>query len=94
MLGIRLSADEEERLASYARQRGRPKSAVAREWIVERLERDEVDERIRVAAALHAQDQTPESRQAALDASNAFIRWLDAVDGGYDWGPQGPPDVK
>ena len=94
MLGIRLSAHEEDRLARYAREHGRPKSALARDWIVERLDRDDIDEKIRAAAELHARHETADSRAAALAASSAFIRWLDAVDGGYDWGPDGPPEAE
>ena len=91
MLGIRLSEDAERRLARHAREAGRPKSVIARDWIMDRLEREEVDERIRRAARLHAEQFTPQQRQDALTASDAHGRWLDAADGGYDWGPQGPP---
>jgi predicted DNA-binding protein len=94
MLGIRLSEEAERRLARHAREAGRPKSVVARDWIMERLEREEVDEQIRRAAKLHAEHVTPEQRHAALAASDAYLRWLDAEDGGYDWGPQGPPPTR
>ena len=94
MLGIRLSEEEERRLARYAREHGRPKSALAREWIVQRLERDDIDEQIRLAAAVNAAAETAESRRAALAASDAFSRYLDTLDGGYDWGPEGPPPTR
>lgn len=94
MLGIRLSADEEERLARHAREHGRPKSALAREWIVQRLERESIDRKIADAATLHASERNEVVRQAWNDASDAWLRALDAEDGGYDWGPDGPPDIK
>ena len=92
MLGIRLSADEEDRLARHAREAGRPKSAVARNWIIERLEREEIDELIRNAATLHASERERVIHVAAADATAAHLRLLDAEDGGYDWGPDGPPE--
>jgi len=94
MLGIRLSGEAEERLARHAREAGRPKSVVARDWIMERLEREEIDELIRNAAALHASEREKVRDWAADEATNAWLRWLDAEDGGYDWGPDGPPAVK
>ena len=87
MLGIRLSADAEARLERHARETGRPKSMIARDWIVERLDREEADGRIRDAAALHAGSR----ESAANDRDDAILGWLDAEDGGYDWGPNGPP---
>ena len=94
MLGIRLSDEAEQRLARHARDAGRAKSVIARDWIMERLEREDVDEQIRHAAALHAQRFTVGERRAAIAASDAFTRLLDAEDGGYDWGPDGPPPVR
>jgi predicted transcriptional regulator len=94
VLGIRLSEDAERRLARHAREAGRPKSVVARDWILDRLEREEVDEQIRRAAALHAELVTDAERRGAIAASDAFSRLLDAEDGGYDWGPEGPPPVQ
>jgi predicted DNA-binding protein len=91
MLGIRLSADEEARLTRFARDCGRPKSAVVRQWIVERLEREAVDGMIRSAAALDATQRAQVIDAASDDATTAWLRALDAEDGGYDWGPKGPP---
>lgn len=91
MLGIRLSADEEERLARHARERGRPKSALAREWIIQRLERESIDRKIAEAARLHAGERKEVVKQAWNDATDAWLRALNAEDGGYDWGPDGPP---
>jgi predicted transcriptional regulator len=54
MLGIRLDRDTEAKLARHAQAVGRQKSAIAREWIVERLERESIDERMRRAAKLLA----------------------------------------
>ena len=92
MLGIRLSATEEQRLRRHAQEVGRPKSAIARAWIVERLDREEVDDLIRSAARLHAAGR--KNAQPTLAASAAYLRELDAEDGGYDWGPEGPPPVR
>ena len=94
MLGIRLSEDAEGRLARYARETGQPKSALARDWIMERLEQVDVDAQIRRAAKLHAEHWTDVDRRAAVAASDAFSRMLDAEDGGYDWGPDGPPPTR
>ncbi len=91
MLGIRLSEEAEERLARHARELGRPKSVVARDWIMERLEREGVDRLIRNAAALHGAERERVVDLAAADAMRAWLRWVDAEDGGYDWGPNGPP---
>lgn len=91
MLGIRLDAAAEARLARYAQDAGQPKSMIARDWILERLDRDEFDRKIRDAAALHAADREDCREQEATDG---WLRLLDAEDGGYDWGPAGPPDVK
>lgn len=90
MLGIRLSSEAEARLERHARETGRPKSMIARDWIVERLDREEVDGRIRDAAALHAgaRDIRPDVDQ------DDILRWLDQEDGGYDWGPDGPPTTS
>lgn len=88
MLGIRLTEQEDRRLARHASDTGRPKSALARAWIMERLERESVDEKIRVAAKLLFSEAPPVS-----DALNAaYFAALDAEDGGYDWGPEGPPE--
>jgi predicted transcriptional regulator len=91
MLGIRLSAEAEERLERHARALGRGKSVVAREWILERLDREELDRKIRDAAALHAGGREQLRDRGAEEATAAWLRWLDAEDGGYDWGPEGPP---
>lgn len=54
MLGIRLSEKEESTLARYARDVGRPKSVIARDWILQRLERESIDEEMRRAARILA----------------------------------------
>jgi predicted transcriptional regulator len=68
MLGIRLSAETERLLDRHARELGKPKSALARQWIVERLERESVDREMRAAAqilALH--DREEDYIEADLD---------------------------
>ena len=94
MLGIRLSPDAEKRLERHARETGRPKSVIARDWIMDRLEREEVDELMRVAARVHRADGEGESARAAAASSAAYLQWLDEEDGGYDWGPEGPPGPR
>ncbi|NJR77457.1 hypothetical protein [Sphingomonas corticis] len=94
MLGIRLDEKAEQRLERYAREIGRPKSVVARDWIIDRLDREDVDEQIRRAAEVHASRLTEAERRAAIASSEAFSAWLDAEDGGYDWGPDGPPPTR
>jgi predicted DNA-binding protein len=94
MLGVRLPAEAEKRLERHARALGRGKSVLAREWILDRLDREEIDRRIRDAAALHASKREDLVRRAGDEATDAWLRWLDAEDGGYDWGPDGPPAVR
>ncbi len=55
MLGIRLKPDAEELLTRHARALGRQKSAVARDWIMERLERESIDAQMKRAARILAQ---------------------------------------
>ena len=56
MLGLRLSPEIEASLERYSRDVGRPKSVIVRDWIVERLERDSIDERLRRAAQILARE--------------------------------------
>ena len=60
MLGIRLSAAAEAALANHAREVGRQKSVLARDWILERLERESIDEQMRRAARILATHDRPE----------------------------------
>lgn len=94
MLGIRLGPDAERRLQRHASDAGRSKSVIVRDWIMERLEREEVDALIRNATKLLARERNAEAERCAAQASTAFLQWQDAEDGGYDWGPDGPPDSK
>lgn len=92
MLGIRLSEETEQELDRHARALGRPKSVIAREWIVERLERELVDaEMRRVAQFLAAADREKRDSWDYAALSDDFLRALDEEDGGYEWGPDGPP---
>jgi predicted transcriptional regulator len=93
MLGIRLMPEDEGRLARFAREAQRPKSAVVRGWILERLDREEIDRKIATAAALDHKNSEVGGEQAPNEATAGWLRLLDAEDGGYDWGPGGPPDV-
>lgn len=89
MLGIRLPAHAEKELERHAHALGRGKSVVAREWILERLERESIDERMRRAAAYLAQQESVEERAASDEAAAAWFRSLDREDGGFDWGEGG-----
>ena len=60
MLGIRLSSEDEAKLDRYARDVRRPKSAVARDWILERLERESTDTLMEREAKLLARHYRPE----------------------------------
>jgi predicted DNA-binding protein len=91
MLGIRLSVDDEEQLARHAKAVGRGKSVVAREWILERLERESVDQQMRRAARLIADATTREELDRHDADTREWLRALDDEDGGYDWAPEGPP---
>ncbi len=89
MLGIRLSADAEAALGRHAKALGRGKSVIAREWILERLESEGVDRKLRRIAAHFAlaDGKTPSEDAAGKD----WFEALDAEDGGFDWGDEGPP---
>ena len=93
MLGLRLSPEVEKSLDRYARDVGRSKSVIVRDWIVEGLERDSIDGQLRHAARiLAAFDRASDDIEGDLDEpTSAWLRHLDAEDGGYDWGPDGPP---
>jgi predicted DNA-binding protein len=68
MLGIRLKPEDENRLADHARSLGKPTSAMAREWIMERLQRESVDEKLRRAARiLAAHDREDDYIESDLD---------------------------
>lgn len=68
MLGIKLKPDDEARLEKFARDVRRPKSAVAREWIIERLERESIDARMaRAARILAAHDREEDYTESDLD---------------------------
>ena len=86
MLGIRLRPDEEERLERHARSLGRPKSAIARDWIIERLDRISIDALMAAAAA-----RISDYERDRLGSADSVLEALDALDGGYDWGSAGPP---
>jgi predicted DNA-binding protein len=94
MLGIRLSPEAEQRLERHARDTGRPKSVIARDWIMDRLEREEVDELMRNAARVHRAAENEADVAARGRSSAAYLRWLEEEDGGYNWGPEGPPEPR
>lgn len=68
MLGLRLSREVEESLDRYARDVGRSKSVIVRDWIIEKLERDSIDEQMRYAARLlAAHDRREDDIDSDLD---------------------------
>ncbi|MBK8628882.1 MAG: hypothetical protein IPN84_01340 [Sphingomonadales bacterium] len=68
MLGIRLKPDAEAMLARHAKSVGRPKSVVARDWIMDRLERESIDEEMRRAARLlAAHDREEDYTESDMD---------------------------
>ena len=68
MLGIRLKPEAEEKLARHARAVGRQKSAIARDWILERLDRESIDEQMRRAARiLAAHDREEDYTESDMD---------------------------
>ena len=87
MLGIRLKPEEEIMLTRHAKTLGRQKSVVAREWIMERLQRESIDTEMRRAAEIIATSESPDYDYLADD----WLSELDKDDGGFDWGPAGPP---
>ena len=91
MLGIRLPIEAEERLARHAAAIGRGKSVIAREWIMERLERESIDDEMRRAAQVIAANEIEDDRRWCDAMDRSFMEMLDEEDGGYDWGPDGPP---
>lgn len=92
MLGVRLPPDAERKLEQHARAVGRGKSVLAREWILDRLERESIDEQVRRAAEhLSRMEFLGESeRRSSADVAE-WLRALDEEDGGYEWGDEGPP---
>lgn len=86
MLGIRLKPDEELLLARHAKTLGRQKSVIAREWIIERLQRESVD--LEMQRAVNVIEATV---MDDTDMADEWVRELDKEDGGFDWGIEGPP---
>lgn len=91
MLGIKFQPAEEERFERYARDCRRPKSALAREWILERLDRESIDAEVGRAAAIIATHTTAEELVEHERDTEEHLRLLDEEDGGFDWGAAGPP---
>lgn len=86
MLGIRLPDEAERMLSRHANAVGRGKSVIAREWIMERLERVSIDEEMRQAAKMIAAATTKEDLQQLDADADDLLRLLDEDDGGYGSG--------
>jgi predicted DNA-binding protein len=91
MLGIRLPEEAEKELARHARALGRGKSVIAREWILESLERESIDAQMRRVSQHLSRHESPERLRQAEQMGADALRRLDEEDGGYDWGDKGPP---
>ena len=86
MLGIRLQPEQEEMLDRHARDVGRPKSNVARDWIIQGLERDSIDAQMRIAALVVRDADPAEQANSPIDRDAEVAAWLAALDredGGY-----------
>lgn len=60
MLGVRLESSLERELSNYAREIGRTKSDVVRELILKHLEKESVDEAMRRACRILAENDDPQ----------------------------------
>ncbi len=60
MLGVRLESSLERELGNYAREIGRTKSDVVRELILKHLEKESVDEGMRHACRILAENDDPQ----------------------------------
>ena len=93
MIEISLPIEAEQRLTDFARKNCRAEDEVVRDWVFQRLAREEINELIRNANSLDSVDRQRVISIAAGGATDAQLRWLDAEDGGYDWRPSGPPEA-
>ena len=90
-LGLRLEPRLGSQLASLSRRTGRSKSDIAREAVREYLDRHDEDAEFRRQVALLNQGYSADDRARRAVMTSDWLRGLDAEDGGYDWGPDGPP---
>ena len=88
---IDLDDDTRERLDRHARETGKSASDLVRTWLLERLHRIDMLRRTENFASLSEQERIELRDWAGDQATDAQLLWLDAEDGGYDWGPDGPP---
>jgi hypothetical protein len=92
VLGIRLNSEVEARFERFVRRRGQRKSEVGRTAIIEYMDRHEADaEFMRQVRLLNEQPLSESERKEAERRTDDWLAALDAKDGGYDWGPEGPP---
>ena len=92
MLGIRLNPAVEERFERFVRRRGQRKSDVGRTAIIEYMDRHEAEgEFLRQVRLLNEVPLSEAEQKEAERRTNDWLAALDAEDGGYDWGPEGPP---
>lgn len=92
MLGIRLKPEEEEELDRHAKALGRPKSAVVRDWIREKLEKESIDAQMRRTARILAEHDRDRENRTSRQATSAYLKMLDDLDGGYNWEPEDPAE--
>lgn len=68
MLGIRFKPEFEEQLARHAKALGKPTSTMARDWILERFERESANTQMRRAAQiLAAHDREADYTESDMD---------------------------
>ena len=91
MLGIRLDRDLEARLQRFAANSRRSRSDIAREAVRQYLERHDVAAEFQRQVEILQASITADEVKAHEAATGAYLRMLDEEDGGYDWGPAGPP---
>ena len=88
---VTLAPSIARRLRDHATRRGLDAADLARQWLAERLDRADVDHLIENYATLSPEQRGRVAAIAEADASAAWLRALDAEDGGYDLGSSGPP---
>ena len=91
MIALELPADVEGRLGELADEIGKTRTGLAHDWIIERLNREALNRKIRDNSFVNEAERQHAIEVTGGDATDAWLRWLDAEDGGYNWGPNGPP---
>lgn len=91
MLGLRLEPALANQLDAFARQTKRTRSSIARDAVREYLDRHSIEAEFQRQVAVLNSRRSDEDEAWQAAQADAFLRGLDEEDGGYDWGPAGPP---